>query len=61
MTATMPHVFALTTALILTGSSIGSAQSNPCALLTTAEATKHIARGKTHSLTRQSGRGGLSA
>jgi hypothetical protein len=45
MTATMPHVIALTTVMILMGSSAGSAQSNPCTLLTTAEATKHIARG----------------
>jgi hypothetical protein len=36
----------LTTALILTGSTTGSAQSNPCGILTSAEAIKHIARGK---------------
>ena len=40
------RVLALTTALVLTGTSTGSAQSNPCALLTSAEAIKHIARGK---------------
>lgn len=46
MTAALPHVITLTMVLILTGSSTGSAQSNPCALLTSAEAIKHIARGK---------------
>jgi hypothetical protein len=41
----MHQVIALTTMLVLIGSSTGSAQSNPCTLLTAAEATKHIARG----------------
>ena len=40
------RVLTLTTALALTGLSTVSAQSNPCAILTSAEATKHIARGK---------------
>jgi hypothetical protein len=44
MNATLPAtVFAA--ALILTGSPL-SAQSNPCALLTSTEAIKHIARGQ---------------
>ena len=46
MTAMTPRVIALTTALIVIGSTTGSAQSNPCALLTSAEAIKHIARGQ---------------
>ena len=46
MAAMTPRVIALTTALIVTGPTTGSAQSNPCALLTSAEAIKHIARGK---------------
>ena len=44
MTAKWPAPV-VTAALILTGSSL-SGQSNPCALLTSAEATKHIARGQ---------------
>lgn len=45
MTATTPRVL-LVTALISSGwGSPAIAQSNPCALLTTAEATKHITRG----------------
>ncbi len=46
MTAVSPRVLMLTMTLILIGSSTGSAQSNPCALLTDAEATRHIARGQ---------------
>ena len=46
MTAAMLHVIALSTSLILIAPSTGSAQSDPCALLTVAEATKHIARGQ---------------
>jgi hypothetical protein len=46
MTAMTPRVIALTTALIVIGSTPGSAQSNPCSILTSAEAIKHIARGK---------------
>ena len=37
---------ALTMALIVGAAAPGAAQSNPCALLTSAEATKHIARGQ---------------
>jgi hypothetical protein len=52
MTATISRVIALTTVLILSGSSTGTAQSNPCALLTAAEATTYIARGhKTYNAT----------
>ena len=46
MTALTPLVLVATTILMLVGSSTGSAQSNPCAILTTAEASKHIARGR---------------
>ena len=46
MIAAMSRVMALATVLILIASTTGSAQSNPCALLTSAEAIKHIARGK---------------
>ena len=46
MTSTTPRATALAAALVLMGWSPAAAQSNPCALLTTAEATKHIARGK---------------
>jgi hypothetical protein len=41
-----PTVMALAGALILAGGSTAAAQANPCALLTSAEATKHIARGR---------------
>jgi hypothetical protein len=52
MTSPIPHVIALTAVLLLSGSATGSAQSNPCSLLTVAEATKHIARGhKTYNET----------
>src|SRR5215211_383533 len=45
MTATTPRMLAA--ALILSSwSTLAAAQSNPCALLTSAEAVKHIARGK---------------
>ena len=51
MTALASRV-AATTLLILIGSSTGSAQSNPCELLTSAESIKHIARGqKTYNQT----------
>ena len=40
------RALAMTTALMLIGSYTGFTQSNPCALLTSAEAIKHIARGK---------------
>ena len=46
MPAMTSRVLALTTTFVLGVSSTGSAQSNPCALLTSAEAIKHIARGK---------------
>ena len=46
MTATMPREMAIATVLILSGSSTVAAQSNPCALLTSAEAIRHIARGQ---------------
>ncbi len=46
MTAIPPRVIVVTTVLLLLGSAGGSAQSNPCALLTNAEAIQHIARGK---------------
>jgi hypothetical protein len=46
MSAATPRVIAVTVVLFLIGSSTGSAQSNPCALLTDAEAMKHIARGQ---------------
>ena len=45
MTALTPRV-AVTTVLMLLGSSTAFAQANPCALLTSAEAIKHIARGQ---------------
>lgn len=45
MTATTPRVL-LATALLLGGSTLAGAQSNPCALLTSAEAVQHIARGR---------------
>jgi hypothetical protein len=41
-----PRAIALAAALILAGRPTLAAQSNPCALLTSAEAVKHIARGK---------------
>ena len=46
MPAMTSRVLALTTTLVLSLSATGSAQSNPCGLLTSAEAIKHIARGK---------------
>lgn len=46
MTTTSPRRLALAAALILAGGPALAAQSNPCALLTSAEATKHIARGQ---------------
>jgi len=46
MTATMPRVL-LATALTLSGwVKLAAAQSNPCALLTSAESVTHIARGR---------------
>jgi hypothetical protein len=46
MTATTPHVL-LATALLVGGwPALAGAQSNPCALLTSAEAVEHIARGR---------------
>lgn len=51
MTTATPHVIAATALLIL-GSSTGTAQSNPCAILTNAESIEHIARGqKTYNQT----------
>ena len=51
MTAIASHVVA-TMLLVLIGSSTASAQSNPCAILTSAESVKHIARGqKTYNQT----------
>ena len=41
-----PRVFFLTAILMLPGSPAARAQANPCALLSVAEATKHIARGQ---------------
>lgn len=41
-----PRPLALAAALLLAGGSPLAAQSNPCGLLTTAEATRHIARGQ---------------
>ena len=46
MIATTSRAMALATALVLTSWSTLAAQSNPCALLTSAEALKHIARGQ---------------
>ena len=46
MIATMPRVIALTVIVTLPGSTPALAQGNPCALLSAAEATKHIARGQ---------------
>ena len=46
MTAKTSRIIALATGLILTSWSTAAAQSNPCALLTSAEAIKHIARGR---------------
>jgi hypothetical protein len=46
MTALTPRIIAAATVLILIGSSTGSAQSNPCELLTTAEVNKLVARGR---------------
>ena len=46
MIAIMSGAIALATGLMLTSWSMRAAQSNPCALLTNAEAVKHIARGK---------------
>ena len=45
MTAT-PRVIALVAVVTLLRSPVAVAQANPCALLTSAEATRHIARGK---------------
>lgn len=46
MIATSPRVIALTTVFMLLGSTSAIGQANPCAILTSAEAIKHIARGK---------------
>jgi hypothetical protein len=46
MISTTSRAMGLVTALVLTSWSTLDAQSNPCALLTSAEALKHIARGQ---------------
>lgn len=46
MTVPISRVIAVTTVLMVLGSSTAFAQANPCALLSSAEATRHIARGK---------------
>jgi hypothetical protein len=46
MTDLTPRLIVATTVLLLSGSSTGSAQSNPCEVLTTAEASKYVARGR---------------
>jgi hypothetical protein len=46
MTATTPRVMLAAAIILCAWPTLAAAQSNPCALLTSAEAVKHIARGR---------------
>ena len=46
MLARALHFLAIAVALVLLDGTVASAQTNPCELLTTAEAAKHVARGR---------------